>query len=90
MLHNLRVILREKKITVLIQNKNLEYHQKNVKNAEGRDAWVEAGRVRGSIYTYTVSGLQTKSEYLVRVRAINESGAGPLQEPDSLPTPEIS
>ena len=62
----------------------IEYHQKGVKNAEGRDAWIEAGRVRGSVYAYTVNNLQTKSEYLVRVKAINESGAGP--ERDAFPS----
>ena len=57
---------------------------KGAKNADGRDFWVEAGRVRGSIYEYTVTGLETKSEYLVRIKAINESGASP--ERDAFPS----
>ena len=67
-----------------ISNYLVQYHQKGVKNIEGRDAWVEAGLVRGSVYTYTVTGLQTKSEYLIRVRAVNESGAG--AERDAFPS----
>ena len=45
-----------------ISNYVVQYHQKGVKNIEGRDTWVEAGLVRGSVYTYTVTDLQTKSE----------------------------
>ena len=67
-----------------ISNYVVQYHQKGVKNIEGRDAWVEAGLVRGSVYTYTVTGLQTKFEYLIRVRAVNESGAG--AERDAFPS----
>ena len=62
----------------------IEYHQKGAKNASGLDFWVEAGRVRGSVYQYTVTGLEYQSEYLVRVRAVNECGVGP--ERDAFPS----
>ena len=67
----------------------IEHHKKGEKKPDGLDFWVEAGKVRGSIYEYTVTGLTKGCEYLVRVRAINESGVGP--ERDAFPpTVDIS
>jgi len=54
----------------------VECHKKGDQNAEGKDYWTEAGRVRGSVYQYTLTGLEHKSEYICLVKAINESGAG--------------